>query len=326
MFRWILSATLLMVSFSAMSEEAQTYAEKLGFPKGARVAIFHSDDLGMFIDANRGTIASVENGIVTSASTMMPTGWVTHWRDWLKDHPDFDNGLHLTLTSEWKYYRWAPIVGAAQAPGLVDPDGHFWPSVMEVATHASGAEVEAEIRAQVDNAEKMGLPITHMDSHMGTIFARPDYLAAYVKVGIEKQIPIMIMGGHLTALTKTQAKMPGIEERKKWILEIAQQAWDGGLPVLDDLHTDFTSTRDLAEKKQYITDSVKAQKPGVTMYIVHCTIPSEVFGDISGTGETRHNDMLTMTDPDILQLIKDEGIILTTWKELKERRDALEKK
>ena len=326
MIRWSLSALLMIACMSTVSAQAETYAEKLGYPKGARVAMFHSDDLGMFIDGNRGTIDSVENGIVTSASTMMPTGWVTHWRDYLKDHPDFDNGLHLTLTSEWKYYRWAPIVGAAQAPGLVDKDGHMWPSVMQVAMSASGAEVEAEIRAQVDKAEKMGLPITHLDSHMGTIFARPDYIAAYTKVGIEKQIPVMIMGGHMTELSRLNATTPGNEERMKWVLDAAQQAWEGGLPVLDDLHTDFTSTRDVEEKKKYITEMVKNQQPGVTMYIVHCTNPSEVFKDVSGSGPNRHSDTLAMTDPEIIQLIKDEGIILTTWKELKQRRDALDKK
>jgi len=149
---------------------------------------------------------------------------------------------------------------------------------------------------------------------------------AYVKVGIEKQIPVMIMGGHMTALYKTQAAMMASDERKQWVLDIAQEAWDGGLPVLDDLHTDFTSTSDFEAKKKYIMESVKAQKPGITMYIVHCTNPSDVFKDISSTGPTRHNDTLTMRDPEVIQLIKDEGIILTTWKELKERRDALGKK
>jgi len=325
MNRWTL-AVLMILSVSGVSAFSETYAEKLGYAKGARVAMFHSDDLGMFIDGNRGTIDSVDNGIVTSASTMMPTGWVTHWREWLKENPDFDNGLHLTLTSEWKYYRWAPIVGAAQAPGLVDKDGHMWPSVMEVALYAKATEVEAEIRAQVDKAEKMGMPITHLDSHMGTIFARPDYISAYVKVGIEKQIPVMIMGGHNTELKRINAKAPMMEERTKWIQAAAEQAWEGGLPVLDDLHTDFTSTRDVEEKKKYITEMVKNQKPGVTMYIVHCTNPSEIFSDVSGSGPNRHSDTLAMTDPEIIQLIKDEGIILTTWKELKARRDALDKK
>ena len=83
--------TLLLATFITLSAtvHAETYAEKLGFPKGARVAIFHSDDLGMFYDSDEGTKQSVENGIVTSASTMMPTGWVTHWAKWLKENPDF---------------------------------------------------------------------------------------------------------------------------------------------------------------------------------------------------------------------------------------------
>lgn len=303
--------------------ETQTYAERLGYPKGARVALFHSDDLGMFIDGNTGTIDAVENGIVTSASTMMPTGWVTHWKKYLEEHPDFDNGLHLTLTSEWKYYRWGPVAGVTTVPGLVDKDGHLWHSVAQVVAHATAEEVEIEIRAQIEKARGMGLPITHMDSHMGTLFATPEYLHVYCKVGIEENIPVMIMGGHMTVTKEGYRRDKNREARFALLRGLANRVWAAGLPVLDDLYTEITSTRDLEKKKVVIKEALKNQKPGVTMYIVHCTNPSETFRFVSGTGETRHNDVLAMTDPKIVQLVKDEGIILTTWKELAERRKAL---
>ena len=61
-------------------------------------------------------------------------------------------------------------------------------------------------------------------------------------------------------------------------------------------------------------------KPGLTMVIMHCTAPTEVFPHISGSGETRKGDMLAMMDPKLKEYIESEGIILTTFRELKERR------
>ena len=63
-------------------------------------------------------------------------------------------------------------------------------------------------------------------------------------------------------------------------------------------------------------------KPGITQIIVHCTAPTEVFAQISGSGKAREAELRLMLDPDIRSFIKKEGIVLTTWRDLKQRRDA----
>ncbi|HPA42327.1 MAG TPA: hypothetical protein PKV69_09960, partial [Candidatus Hydrogenedentes bacterium] len=52
----LVAGVFLMAAGMAPAQDAQTYAEKLGFPKGAKVVIFHVDDAGMHHDANVGTI------------------------------------------------------------------------------------------------------------------------------------------------------------------------------------------------------------------------------------------------------------------------------
>ena len=309
-----------VVAVPSLAEE--TFAEKLGWPEGSRVIFFHSDDLGMHHDANVGTIRSIEEGVVTSASTMMPCSWVPMWAEWMRENPDFDNGIHLTLTSEWRNYRWGPVAGAENVPTLVDPDGYLWRSVAEVVQHADPDHVEMEIRAQIAKARRMGLPITHLDSHMGTLFASPEFLARYVKVGIEEQIPVMMMGGHMEFLTSEQPERAALAPMLR---VIAQQVWDAGLPVLDDLQTDPTgATRDIDDKRADIIKRLREMRPGVTMLIVHCTDPSPVFSQISGSGPNRFSDTEVMADPEIRKVIEEEGLILTTWRELHERRKALQ--
>ena len=45
--------------------EEETYAERLGWPHGAKVVIFHVADAGMSYDSNRGAIRAMEEGLAT---------------------------------------------------------------------------------------------------------------------------------------------------------------------------------------------------------------------------------------------------------------------
>ncbi|CAH0995165.1 Carbohydrate deacetylase [Emticicia aquatica] len=308
----------------------ETYAEKLGFPKGAKVIIMHVDDVGMSYDSNIGAIKAVEEGVATSMSVMMPCAWVPGFVHYLKNHPQIDAGLHLTLTSEWKDYRWGPLTGKSSVPNLVDAEGAMWRSVEETAKHATADEIEKEIRSQLDRARTMGFEPTHMDSHMGTLFARQDYLERYFKVGIEQKIPVMFPGGHDTMIIKDGAAGLTLEKAQA----IGKMLWDAGLPVLDDLHNiSYGWTMDKVKnpdertlqkyKTQKYIESFKDVQAGVTMVIMHCTSPTEVFEHISDSGNTRRGDMLAMIDPDLKKYIQDNGIILTTWRELKQRRDKV---
>jgi chitin disaccharide deacetylase len=324
--KFLLATVVALTALSAACAENDpkpTYAERLGWPKGARVAMFHSDDLGMHHDSVVGTVEAIERGVVTSASAMMPCSWIPMWRDYLLDNPDFDNGLHLTLTSEWKHYRWGPVAGKDQTPSLVDSDGYLWQNVMQVLKNATPDDVETEIRAQIQKARQMGMPITHLDSHMGTLFASPQFLERYVKVGIDEKIPVMIMGGHMTHLRTEHRGGVQAELLALMVRTMAQKVWDARLPVLDDLQTDLTGRGPFEQKKAELIQRLKNLQPGVTMIIVHCTRPSEVFARVSGSGPNRLSDTEVMTDPDLRKLIEAEGIILTTWRELKERRDKV---
>lgn len=312
--------------------QGTTYAEKLGYPEGSKVLILHVDDVGMSHDSNQGAIKAIEDGVANSLSIMMPCAWVPEFARYYKEHPNLDAGLHLTLTSEWDNYRWGPVSGATCSPSLVDKQGAFYPSVEEVVQHAKLDEVEKEIRAQIKRAHDMGFSPTHLDSHMGTLFATPELMGIYVKLGIEYQIPVMFPAGHNTLISE-QREITA--EQRRQMNQIGQQLWEAGLPVLDDLHN-FSygwevppELKDSDEKLQsywtnkYI-ESFEKLELGVIMAIMHCTAPSETFTHISDSGPKRKADMLAMINPTLADYIEEEGIILTTWKELKQRRDKLE--
>lgn len=322
---------LLMATISWGQQQDSTYAEKLGFPKGAKLLIIHVDDAGMSYDSNLGTIEALTNGAATSTSIMMPCPWVPDFVHFLKKHPEIDAGLHLTLTSEWKDYRWGPLSGKSAVPGLVDSEGDLWPTVAEVVQHATADEVEKEIRAQLDRARTMGFEPTHLDSHMGTLFASLEFLKRYMKVGIENHIPVMLPGGN-DVLIQQEMGVPDIFVKQMHALGVV--LWNAGLPVLDDLHNfsydwkipDSIANNDEKLKevrtKKYI-EALQLLQPGVTMMIMHCTDPSETFKFISDSGPLRKADLLAMLNPEFKKALQDYGIIVTTWRELMERRKKI---
>ncbi len=296
-------------------QEQVPCAERLGWPRGARVVIFHVDDAGMSYDSNMGAIRALEQGVATSTSIMMPCPWAPQFAAWVQEHPPTDAGIHLTLNAEWRNYRWGPVAGRSVVPGLADPHGYLWHGVDEAVAHASPDEFETEIRAQLDKALAMGIQPTHLDSHMGTCFQMP-FIERYVKVGIEKQIPILMFGGHLQHVGEEVGAF------RPLIMALARKVWDAGLPVIDDLVTKPTNANDFEGRKRELIDLLRDMKPGVTQIIVHCTAPTEAFPHISSTGRAREAEMNLMIDPDVRSFIKDQGIVLTTWRELKQRRDA----
>ena len=299
--------------FSAVAEP--TIAERLGWPEGSKVLMIHADDAGLSHASNQAIFENAAAGTVTSASIMMPCSWVPEFVLYLKKNPDFCAGIHLTYTAEWDNYRWSPVAGRDAVPGLVDEMGFMHDNVPLVVQHSNAEEVEKELRAQIALAEKMGIDISHMDSHMGTLFATPEYFEAYVKVGIEKQIPLLMVGGHGTHLNREN---PGRSEQLK---PVADKLWASGLPVLDDLSTASYSWKTL-DKREELSALIRDLEPGVTWINVHPTLPNEEGKSITNNRELLFGDYLTLNDPAIMALLKEEKVYLTSWRELHARRKA----
>jgi hypothetical protein len=107
--------------------------------------------------------------------------------------------------------------------------------------------------------------------------------------------------------------------------------WQNGLPVLDDLHNssydwqmpDIDHKTD-AEIQKWYTDhyieSIGRLSPGLTMVIMHCTNPSPTFKYICNESQKRKGDMMAMLDPRLKEFLTKNGYILTTWREVMERR------
>ena len=138
--------------------------------------IIRTDDVGMSHSVNMGVQRLIDTGLPLSVSVMFACPWYQEAAEILKRHPEVAVGVHLTLNSEWKYYRWGPVSGREAVPTLVDADGYFFQSAEALyKNHPDVREIEKELRAQMDRARRSGLKIDYVDFHMGTATRYPEF-------------------------------------------------------------------------------------------------------------------------------------------------------
>ena len=290
----------------AAAQDGKMLAERLGYGKDDRLLMLHADDVGMCHSVNAATRKAMAEGLVTSGSVMVPCPWFPEAAAWAREQPDVDLGLHLTLTSEWRYYRWRPVTAPEKVPGLIDEEGFLWRSVADVKRHASPTEVETEIRAQIERARKFGMKPTHVDSHMGTLFADPRFFEAYVRVAKEQKVLPMLM--EASPEIDAQAKALGLDYPP-----LAAKLRADGFPLLTRLITGADG-RTYEERKRQYHQMIRDLKPGLTEIILHLAGNDEEIRHVTGNWEARWNELRIFTDADTKALIRDQGIKLVGYR------------
>lgn len=297
---------LLLGSFSAFAQ-SPTLAEQLGYPADAKLLIIHADDLGVSHAENTASIRAMEAGVVNSASIMVPCPWFPEIAAYAESHPDRDFGLHLTLTSEWKYFKWRPLTPHDQVPGLVDEYAFFHPAFSGLLEDATPAEVERELRAQIELALAYGIDVTHLDSHMFSVFTRPEYVAVYKKLGREYGLPVLL-------LDEPWLAMRNLEPTTVYVSgDLVVNRLYMAMP--EDAKTGLTN---------YYREVLTNLEPGFNVLLIHCAYDNAemqaVTVDYAGFGARwRQEDFDFFTSNACRKLLAEAGIQLVTWREIRDK-------
>lgn len=283
---------------------AQTLSERLGYDKDDIVLIINNDDAGMCHAANIGTMKGMDEGLITSATIMFNCAWHTGIVDFAKNNAGHDFGVHLTLTSEWRHYKWGSLAPSEMVSSLLDENGHFYRGVMDVYQHATPEHAYIEGKAQIEKALAYGLPITHIDSHMGTFQLHPDYIAQYLRLAKEYNLPLRM------ASQSTLAKygQPGLRD----------QAAAMGL-----VFTDYMVYEELEEYEDDVEDFwleiIGNLQPGVTELYLHASELTPEFEAITGTARKRAAELETFTNsPKIREALASRNVHLISYRPLLE--------
>ena len=315
-FQWLCAIVALTIgSRSAVCQEKPPLPDA-GSAAAKRFLIVHSDDAGMSHSVNRATIDAMENGFVSSCSIMVPCPWFPEFAEWASQHPEKDFGIHLTLNSEFGKYRWGPVSGRDQVPTLVDQHGYLHASKEEVIAHARPAEVEIELRAQIERALHAGIKLSHLDTHMGTVISTGDMLEIYVRLGLEYNLPVMMIRNIDPFIA---LGYPDLVKKNAEYIRILEAR---GLPPIDYLFQ-FYEGKDHAARQERYLKTFQNLKPGVTQMIIHCGYDDAELQGITGSHFLRDDDRRVFSDPAVKQKIESMGIEIISWQQHRDRQTAL---
>src|SRR6266705_1238807 len=294
----------LFLLFAALGAHAQnkTVAERLGYSPAAKLLIIHADDLAVAHSVDAASFDALDKNAVTSASIMVPCAWLTEVASYAKNHPAADLGLHLTLTSAWKTYRWGPVEPKDKVPSLLDSAGYLWPESPTAASHIKPEEAEREIRTQIENAIAVGIHPTHLDSHMGTLFNTPELFAVFAKVAHDYHLPFLA------------PRLPGELSKLLSLLSDKDVVVDSFIIANPSVHA--------GEWKDFYVNAVKNLKPGLTEIIVHlghddAELQAVTLDHPDYGAAWRQRDYDVMTSPEFKQVLQENHVILVKWKDLK---------
>lgn len=298
----VLAAVLVALVPTAHARPSRTLAERLGYAPDARLLVVHADDLGVSHSVDAASIRALETGLVSSASIMVPCPWFPEIAAWAKAHPDMDLGLHLTLTSEWASYKWGPVLPADRVKSLVGPDGYLYPTEDVAASKIDPKDAEAEIRAQIDRALAFGVNVTHLDSHMGTLYQNRALVDVFVRVARDYKLPIRMSKEYF-------GPMPFLSSVIK------------PEDALFDHMVDATPLVPADKWGAWYADAIKAAGPGVTLVTIHLATDDEemraVTKDHPDWGSAwRQRDLDYFTSDAFRKLLDENGIELVTYREL----------
>lgn len=296
---------ILFLFISCSIRAQQTIQEKLGYSKDTKLLILHGDDIGISHSQNTASLTALEKGSISSGSIMVPCPWFPEAAAYAVAHPSADLGLHLTLTSEWKYYKWGPV--SDKAMSLANAKGFLYDDLDSLGKMAQLKDIEQELRAQIDRAIQFGIRPTHFDSHMGGCLFNKEYLKIYIKLAREYHVPCLLN-----------------REAFKVLFNIN----------LDELITDKDVVLDKVfmaypnDYKQgmvtFYTKVISSLQPGLNCILLHAALNNDemqaVTVDHPDYGAAwRQADYDFFSSEACKKLLADQKIHLITWKEIKEK-------
>lgn len=250
--------------------------------------IIRTDDAGMSHSVNMALQRLVDSGLPITVSVMFACPWYRETVEILKQHPDVAVGIHLTLNSEWKGYRWGPVLGREAVPTLVDQDGYFFQSTEALYQHDPALpEVERELRAQIERALASGLRIDYVDYHMGTAVRAPEFREVTERLAREYGLGMMGYFGET------------IDSPQYWATP--------------------------GEKADSLVALIDRLQPGVTVLVTHVGLDNAELGalvdmntddPLPDMSQNRQGELDALTSSRFTQALKRRNIRLITFRDL----------
>ncbi|MGU3471730.1 polysaccharide deacetylase family protein [Paenibacillus sp. D51F] len=277
--------------------------------------ILNCDDFGQSRAANEAIICLLEEKLVSSATIMAPAPGFSEAAAWCRRAGAANIGAHLTFTSEFPGYRWGSLTGGKS---LQDAEGFLHPTVEEFERRVDARELRAEMRAQFEAIREAGIPVSHADNHMGSLFGLAtgrSFLPMVLRECSRRRLPYRLFR-KIWEQDQFLASIPGAQGILDKVLVLADAL---NVPVPDYLvshsyHEEIGETYDTF--KEMMIRKLYALPEGIIETYIHPAAPDPAMAAVIPSWEKREWEFLLPQDADFRYAIRDAGIELTTYAEV----------
>ncbi|MFF2231238.1 polysaccharide deacetylase family protein [Streptomyces anulatus] len=286
------------VSVPAAVVSSEQSSELLGYPPDARLLIVNCDDFGMYPAINAAVVESVEEGIASSCSLMVPSPGAPQAMKLLSRRPQIPFGIHLTLVCEMPGIPWGPLIAKERVSSLLDPAGElFSPTPVGRAALLGQArldEIELEFRAQIHAAADAGLTPTHLDFHCLADGGRDDILDLAVVLAAEYGLAVRV-----------------------WLEPGRQAMRQRGLPVTDNDFLDSFSL-DIEGKAARYAQMLRDLPAGLNEWAVHPSLGDKASQAVDDGWTVRRTDYEFLTSPQAREVLQQEDISVIDYRTIQQ--------
>ncbi len=299
----------------------------LGYETDAKLLIIHGDDIGVSHSVNIASFEGFKKDAITSGSIMIPSPWVKEVAEFHKKYPKYDLGLHLTLTAEWKNYKWNGVMPSNEISSLLNQENEFYDNTLDVDINANPEEVRKEIQAQIDYSKLIGLNPTHIDTHMGSLAVNKDLWKVYIEVGHKNKLVSMVtktrslnlfdedfpMPEYIVPVNDIYMLYPGAD---RTFIESAVGESVANTLIVSDIYK-------YDDWYKLYSSKIKSLSPGLNVFLLHLGYDNEELKGVTIDhpeygARWRQLDFEVFNSNEIKQLIIDENVKLVTWGEIRD--------
>lgn len=285
------------------------FLKKMGFKEEDRVLITHIDDIGFCHAANVASFSCLDTGAASCGSIIVNAPWFLEAAAIYKEKPEYDLGVHLTLTSEYDTFRWPALSSRDPDTGLLDEQGYLWHTRKDAVRNVKLEAARGEMREQIDRALQADIEVTHIDTHMGSV-VHPKFLATYLELANEYGVAAFLPG-----VTRERLLAMNEAEMAEGLEEVLSSIDSAAIPVLDSILIE--TLNDMTDKKKFYRQLISSIEPGLTHLLFHpAKLGDELEAIVPSTAASRNADYEAFTDDNLLSFIESEGIKLIGYREL----------
>ena len=310
----------------SINSQIDNIAERLGYDKDAKLLIIHADDIGIAHSINIASFDAYKNNGINSGSVMMISPWVKEVAEFHKDYPQYDIGVHLTLTAEWKNYKWGGLSSSNEIQSLLNDDNEFYDNTRDVNINADPEEVRKELQAQIDYARSLGINPSHIDSHMGAIAVNKDIWRVYIEVGHKNRLVSMAIKSRISSLFDEDFPVPDYivpvndmymlyPEADRTSLESIAGEDVANTLIVNDVYKYDDFFKLYSSKEESLA-------PGLNVFLLHLGYDNEELRAVT-VDHPEYGSLWRQLDYDVFnskefnKVLKDNDIKLVTWGDIK---------